>query len=58
MGYAHVVRLYMGNAIHGKRVDIQFEEREKNEKSEGMDYGSTCANVGCLERETRELLKV
>ncbi|WMV48674.1 hypothetical protein MTR67_042059 [Solanum verrucosum] len=37
----------MGNAKHGKRVDLQFEEHEKNEKSEGMDYGSTCANVGC-----------
>ena len=48
----------MGNARICGRFDDKLVEREKEKKTEGLECGSTCFNVGRLESETRELLKV
>lgn len=48
----------MGNAKICERFDDKLEEREKEKKTKGLECCSTCFNLGRLERETRELLKV
>lgn len=34
-----------GYARDYERVDVQLEEREKEEKTRGLEHGSTCVNV-------------
>lgn len=49
MGYAWVVWHFLGNVKHCERIDVQLEECENEEKTKGMECGSTSANVDCLQ---------
>lgn len=44
-----------GNAKYCERVDVLLVEWEE-EKMKGLESGSACFHVGCLDREIRELL--
>lgn len=48
---------FLGNAKNCEKVGIQLEEREKEEKMKDLEHGSSCVDVGSLEREIEEILK-
>lgn len=47
----------MNDAKNCERVDAPMEERKMEEKMQGMGRGSTCINVGNVERELVKFLR-
>lgn len=44
----------MGDAKNYERFDAQLEEWEEEEETKDLKCGSTCVNVGSLEKEKYE----